>query len=81
MVEMGASPEVAEPGMADDDIAMLAEGVVAGREWARSAVQRTLAWVEENPGMAVICAVGAGFVIGKILLRRSRTALEDLVDD
>jgi len=80
MVEIGGSPEVAEPGVADDDIAMLAEGVVAGREWARSAVQRTLAWVEENPGMALLCAVGAGFVMGKILLHKQRT-LEDLVDD
>jgi hypothetical protein len=70
----------AEPGMDEEDLAMLAEGMVAGREWMRSALQKTMAWVEENPGAALICAVGAGFLAGKLLLRRPRT-LEDLVDD
>jgi hypothetical protein len=70
----------AEPGMDEEDLAMLAEGMVAGREWMRSALQKTMAWVEENPGAALICAVGAGFIAGKLLLRRPRT-LEDLVDE
>jgi len=70
----------AETGVDEEDLAMLAEGVVAGREWMRSALQKTMAWVEENPGAALICAVGAGFIAGKLLLHRPRT-LEDLVDD
>ena len=70
----------AEPGIDEEDLAMLAQGVVAGREWMRSALQKTMAWVEENPGAALICAVGAGFVAGKLLLHRPRT-LEDLIDD
>jgi len=70
----------AEPGMDEEDLAMLAEGMVAGREWMRTAVQKTLAWVEENPGAALICAVGAGFIAGKLLLHRPRT-LEDVMDD
>jgi hypothetical protein len=75
---LGGTP--VEPGLNEDDIAMLAEGVVAGREWMRGALQKTLAWVEENPGAALICAAGVGFIAGKLLLRRPR-ALEDLVDD
>jgi hypothetical protein len=70
----------AEPGMEEEDLAMLAQGMVAGREWMRLAVQKTMAWVEENPGAVLICAVGAEFIAGKLLLRRPRT-LEDLVDD
>jgi hypothetical protein len=75
---LGGTP--AEPGMTEDDLAMLADGMVAGREWMRSAVQKTLAWVEENPGAALVCAAGLGFIAGKLLLRRPH-ALEDLVDD
>ena len=70
----------AEPGLDEEDLALLAEGMVAGREWMRSALQKTLAWVEENPGAALICAAGAGFIAGKLLLRRPR-ALEDLADE
>ena len=69
-----------EPGMDEEDLALLAEGIVAGRERMRSALQKTLAWVEENPGAALICAAGAGFIAGKLLLRRPR-ALEDLADE
>jgi hypothetical protein len=75
---LGGTP--GEPSVSEDDLTLLAEGMVAGREWMRSAVQKTLAWVEENPGAALICAAGAGFIAGKLLLRRPR-ALEDLVDD
>jgi hypothetical protein len=75
---LGGTP--GEPSVSEDDLALLAEGMVAGREWMRSAVQKTLAWVEENPGAALICAAGAGFIAGKLLLRRPR-ALDDLVDD
>ena len=75
---LGGTP--AEPGMTEDDLAMLADGMVAGREWMRSALQKTLAWVEENPGAALLCAAGVGFIAGKLLLRRPH-ALEDLVDD
>ena len=75
---LGGTP--AEPGMDEEDLALLAEGMAAGREWMRSALQKTLAWVEENPGVALICAASAGFIAGKILLHRPRT-LEDLADD
>ena len=80
MAELRGTPPGMEPGAEDDDIAMLAEGVVAGREWMRSALQKTLAWIEENPGAALICAASAGFIAGKILLHRPRR-LEDVVDD
>ena len=75
---LGGTPT--EPGMTEDDLAMLADGMVAGQKWMRSALQKTLAWVEENPGAALLCAAGVGFIAGKLLLRRPR-ALEDLVDD
>jgi hypothetical protein len=75
----GGDPIGTQPGAEEEDLAMLAEGVVAGREWMRSALQKSLAWVEENPGMALVCAVAAGFVVGKVLLHRQRS-LEDVVD-
>ena len=79
MSEPGGNPLGTAVGAEDEDLAMLAEGVVAGREWMRAAVQKTLAWAEENPGTALICAVAAGFVIGKLLLHRGRS-LEDVLD-
>ena len=57
---------------ADTDVAAFGQGVAAGREWARKASQRALAWIEENPGQALLVAVGAGFVVGQILFRRGR---------
>jgi hypothetical protein len=72
---MGDMPENlpgVEPGAEDEDVAMLAEGILLGREWMRSTLQKTLAWIEENPGTALICAAGAGFIAGKILLRTPR---------
>jgi hypothetical protein len=70
-----------EPGGEDEDVAMLAEGIVLGREWMRSTLQKTLAWIEENPGAALICAAGAGFVAGKLLLRRPRLAEDEEEDE
>jgi ElaB/YqjD/DUF883 family membrane-anchored ribosome-binding protein len=68
-------------GLSADDAEVFEQGIAAGREWARKATQRTLAWVEENPGSALLVASGMGFVLGKLLLRRRRFSLEDLTDD
>jgi ElaB/YqjD/DUF883 family membrane-anchored ribosome-binding protein len=51
------------------DAAVFARGVAAGREWARKSTQRALAWMEDHPGQALLVAVGAGFVLGKLLFR------------
>jgi hypothetical protein len=56
-------------------ITAFAEGVVTGREWARRASQVVRGWAEENPGLALLAAAGAGFVLGKVLFRR-RPALD-----
>ena len=68
-------------GPAAGEVELFEEGIAAGREWARKATQQALAWVEENPGSALLVAAGAGLVLGKLLLRRKRFPLEDLIDD
>jgi ElaB/YqjD/DUF883 family membrane-anchored ribosome-binding protein len=62
-----SSAAIREPA-ADGSDALLARGVDAGREWARRSTQRALAWIEDHPGQALIIAVAAGFVAGKLLL-------------
>jgi ElaB/YqjD/DUF883 family membrane-anchored ribosome-binding protein len=64
----------------ESDAALLAQGIEVGREWARSALQKTMAWIDENPGSALLCAAAAGFVVGKLVLRQPRV-LEDEDDD
>jgi ElaB/YqjD/DUF883 family membrane-anchored ribosome-binding protein len=56
----------------DEDDALFVRGVEAGREWARKSTQRVLAWIEDHPGQALLVALGAGFVVGKLLLRPKR---------
>jgi len=67
----------AAPGAAD--MAAFQQGLAAGREWARKASQRTLAWIEENPGQALLIALGAGFIAGQLLFRR-RTLADELAE-
>jgi hypothetical protein len=45
-------------------------GLLAGREYADTAMRRLAAWTEEHPGQALLAALAAGFVLGKIFLRR-----------
>jgi ElaB/YqjD/DUF883 family membrane-anchored ribosome-binding protein len=61
----------------ESDAALLAHGIEVGREWARSALQKTMAWIDENPGSALLCAAAAGFVVGKLVLRKPRELEED----
>jgi ElaB/YqjD/DUF883 family membrane-anchored ribosome-binding protein len=56
----------------EEDVARFGRGVEAGREWARKATQRVLAWIEDHPGPALLIATGAGFVLGKLLLAPKR---------
>ena len=58
----------------------LGRGVAAGREWTRWATQRTLDWIEGNPGQALLIALGAGFLIGQILFRATEPGEEDRED-
>ena len=77
MVDMPENLPGTERGAEDENVAMLAEGVQLGREWVRSTLQKTLAWIEENPGAALICAAGAGFIAGKLLLRTPHIAEDE----
>ena len=58
----------------------LERGVAAGREWTRRATQRTLGWIEEHPGQALLIALGAGFIIGQILFRTARPEREEALE-
>jgi ElaB/YqjD/DUF883 family membrane-anchored ribosome-binding protein len=71
------SAAVRGPAMQEDD-ALFVRGLDAGREWARRSTQRALAWIEDHPGQALLVAIGAGFVVGKLLLApRQRDEEED----
>jgi hypothetical protein len=70
-------PAAAIGGPAREDDALFARGVGAGREWARKSTQRVLAWIEDHPGQALLVALGAGFVAGKLLLTDRRREEED----
>jgi len=77
----GNQPQVPAPEIraapSEADLADFERGLAAGREWARKASQRALAWIEENPGQALLIAVGAGFIAGQVLFRR-RTLEDEL---
>jgi ElaB/YqjD/DUF883 family membrane-anchored ribosome-binding protein len=60
----------------DRGVAAFEQGMAASREWARKATQRTLDWIEEHPGGALLIALGAGFLVGQLFFRRS-PAVED----
>jgi hypothetical protein len=60
---------IAAPRSPGQDAALFTRGVAAGREWARKSTQRALAWMEDHPGQALLVAMGAGFVLGKLLFR------------
>jgi hypothetical protein len=65
-------PAAAVRARADEerrDAALFGRGVAAGREWARKRTQRALAWMDDHPGGALLVALGAGFVLGKLLFR------------
>jgi ElaB/YqjD/DUF883 family membrane-anchored ribosome-binding protein len=67
--QLPADPISVAAGESERDLAAFARGVDAGREWARRSTQRALAWIEDHPGQALLLAVGAGFVLGKLLFR------------
>ena len=52
-------------------------GLEAGREYAETALRHLAAWSEEHPGQALLAALAAGFLLGKILFRRRRTVIEE----
>jgi hypothetical protein len=55
-------------------------GLAAGREWTRRATQRTLDWVEDHPGQALLIALGAGFLMGQIFFRVAEPEEEEPED-
>jgi hypothetical protein len=67
--QLPADPIRAAAGESERELAAFGRGVDAGREWARRSTQRALAWMEDHPGQALLLAVGAGFVLGKLLFR------------
>jgi hypothetical protein len=62
---------------AQEDDALFVRGLDAGREWARRSTQRALAWIEDHPGQALLMAIAAGFVAGKLLLATRQRDDED----
>ena len=77
-VQMPA-PEI-RASIPERGVEALAQGIAAGREWARKASQQTMDWIEGHPGEALLAAVGAGFLLGQILFRR-RPAREEEAED
>jgi hypothetical protein len=53
-------------------------GVLLGRDYAERASRRIAAWAEENPGQLILAGLAAGFVLGKLLLRRPRIAPDEI---
>ena len=39
------------------------------REWSADAVERIESFVRERPGTAILAALGAGYLIGRIIRR------------
>ena len=74
-----AAPEI-RASIPERGVDAFAQGVAAGREWARKASQRTMDWIEGHPGEALLIAVGAGFLLGQVLFRR-RPTLEEEAED
>jgi hypothetical protein len=69
--------DVLRGGNDQQDVALFARGVAAGREWARKSTQRSLAWIEDHPGQALLAALAAGFILGKLLFRPVSPARDD----
>ncbi len=43
------------------------EGFEKGRDLARRYGEKVAAWTRENPGLALACAAGAGFILARLL--------------
>jgi|GEM_PF-1558349 len=59
-----------------DEAAMLAQGIELGTEWVRKSSVQVKAWAEEHPGQALLVALGAGFVLGKLLFGGRREKVD-----
>ena len=70
-------PEITAP-RTGDDVEVFERGLRAGRELAETAVRKIGAWAEEHPGQVVLAGVALGFVLGKLLLGRRKTVIEEL---
>ncbi|HUJ28366.1 MAG TPA: hypothetical protein VLW85_20230 [Myxococcales bacterium] len=60
--------------MAQLPLAEFERGIAAGREAADRARRGLAAWAEENPGQMLLVGLAAGFLVGKLLLRKPRVA-------
>jgi ElaB/YqjD/DUF883 family membrane-anchored ribosome-binding protein len=69
------APEI-RSSVPERSVEAFADGLAAGREWMRRASQRTLDWIEEHPGEALLIAAGAGFLVGQLVFRRRRPLAE-----
>jgi hypothetical protein len=57
--------------------AVFGRGVALGREYADLASRRLAAWAEENPGQLLLAGLAAGFVLGKLIFRKPRIAVDE----
>lgn len=46
-----------------------AQKIERAREWSADALDRVEAFVRERPATALLCAVGAGFIVGRLVRR------------
>lgn len=65
----GGAPQ---KSVAQAELEALQEGIELGKQYAGVAARRVAAWAEENPGQVIAAGVIAGFILGKLLFRRSR---------
>ncbi len=56
----------------DEEIEAFKDGIEIGRQYADVAVRRIGAWAEENPGQVLLAGLVAGFLIGKIFIRKPK---------
>lgn len=65
----GGAPQ---KSVAQAELEAFQEGIELGKQYAGVAARRVAAWAEENPGQVIAAGVIAGFILGKLLFRRSR---------
>lgn len=70
-------PEIAGANRPPEEAAFQ-RGLTLGRELAETAVRRVGAWAEEHPGQLLLAGLASGILLGKLMLPRRRTVIEEL---